>query len=1089
MGETADSARSTFLEFGGDLYRVLPPQGDDRPWKVYGASDEALVTTFGGCGGLPLAVRQAMLLETKLDLLYLVLAGVPANDARVTQGDARYPANRLGRCEVKEAVHALCSQCLNLASVALGRGGVPSEGDLDAGRLDDLLSQARANRDPRRTGDGVLAKGTVKQSLTYTRRLRYRGSDNPVPQGVWDHTDGDHLAAFGAICQGLVEPGSRQAYRSDVLARCGRLLEGRDACTPGVREALRRAGGDQSFDSLVGLLRAVGDEGAVGYRSYSSPVGLGTDGCPSLAFALRMEDGRVVETLPVVAAAGEGGWRLELSGAVHVAPAGGTAEASPCGAAPQGRPEAAPAEEAPGTVATFVPYGHSALRLVHLGLEDRPRERAAVGEALSQGRVAALWGFGGIGKTTTARLCAAEGKPGGKGRWRRAYLVEYHRSISRTMADLPWVPEQNPSALPAACGFDEACERLGRLTAGGDTLVILDNFFDDDVPSFSELWQANEGDGDLMTRFRRACGNLVVTTRYNLALEEGDFVPVDVGRFGPDELRGLFCPLDSRTGQPSFSYDEGEFDRFADLVEGNTLVVVLVGRLLARGGGLTLGEVTDVIARGDIAGGNLNARAVADPVRGTRDRFVGHVMAVFDVAACDEAEVNALSCLALMGQSDRIDEGCFARALEDAWREAPPAGEASPSALDVIDGLVDGSWVERDRRDEAGHMQLGLHALVRAAVRAAAFGGDRGREVRRWYARSVLGQVTGDASRATLADLLAARGASTALGDLVGREDVRLVADLSEMLGRDELAASLWGRLAGLDSSRDGVVEALVHVAKVERRRGDALRCRELAGEALGWLGLTADDLRRMAGQAGEGPSQGEPVDARRLLLASRAVLQHACATHDLFEDRYGEGYQAFLAEAVAGKRLALDLQRLAGADEAEVAATLCTLAYSEDLSQDAGPGGVPDHEAGRAHATEAVAMMRACASRAGAGRDVREALAASLNYLGHLLDGSSAANPTEEELAEALRLKREALRMREELLPADHIDVARSHNNVSLTLWRMGRRREAWEENQAALAILDRRARAGELLPTARRIHAQHDLMAADPEAPFDGK
>ena len=192
------------------------------------------------------------------------------------------------------------------------------------------------------------------------------------------------------------------------------------------------------------------------------------------------------------------------------------------------------------------------------------------------------------------------------------------------------------------------------------------------------------------------------------------------------------------------------------------------------------------------------------------------------------------------------------------------------------------------------------------------------------------------------------------------------------------------------------------------------------------------------------------------LLALVRALRVRGYVCHDLWEENGSRALGPELEKAIKDKRASFELgKRL---DEktrlVEQARTLVTLAYSYYFGGDA--------EAAIGNAEAAVKTFRVLAKDG--GRDERLELASAINSLGFFLSPETKrVGQSVGDLERALRLKDEALRIRMAYLSKVDMDLARSHNNVAISLRDLGRLVEAREHVAKAEGILGIRAVPGE--------------------------
>ena len=152
--------------------------------------------------------------------------------------------------------------------------------------------------------------------------------------------------------------------------------------------------------------------------------------------------------------------------------------------------------------------------------------------------------------------------------------------------------------------------------------------------------------------------------------------------------------------------------------------------------------------------------------------------------------------------------------------------------------------------------------------------------------------------------------------------------------------------------------------------------------------------------------------------------------------DQWASGHSADLRESLLDKEQALRILETIGGDSWQKATILCTLAHTENSLSHLDGYDPALKERAIKDEEYAVSLIRGC--RHNPERERKLLLAASLNFLGYFLCGSE--EPFEEaRLEESLQLKEEAIEIRYRLLRPNHMDIARSHNNISLSLKRIG--------------------------------------------------
>lgn len=264
-----------------------------------------------------------------------------------------------------------------------------------------------------------------------------------------------------------------------------------------------------------------------------------------------------------------------------------------------------------------------------------------------------------------------------------------------------------------------------------------------------------------------------------------------------------------------------------------------------------------------------------------------------------------------------------------------------------------------------------------------------------------------------------------------------------------------------------------VSIAALLGRLGDykegIRRCSEVISSILQTPTANTSGADRVCWMAKGSIGDGR-ISRSELLVLVRALRTRGYVTHDLWEDGEDKENVLGLIPAINDKKAAYRLAwNLDGRNRSvELARALATLAYSY-------------HRVGRTrkavelnamaidgfektvNGTRAVAEGFRQLAETG-GRDERLELAAALNSQGYFLSsGDGRQNPDRSTLQRALGLKREALEIREGDLSPLHMDLARSHNNLAITLRDLGRLSEARRHVELAAEIRGGRMSPGE--------------------------
>lgn len=185
-----------------------------------------------------------------------------------------------------------------------------------------------------------------------------------------------------------------------------------------------------------------------------------------------------------------------------------------------------------------------------------------------------------------------------------------------------------------------------------------------------------------------------------------------------------------------------------------------------------------------------------------------------------------------------------------------------------------------------------------------------------------------------------------------------------------------------------------------------------------------------------------------------RALRLRGYITHDFWTEHGGLPGSPELDRAIEDKLSACHIAGRLDRDvrQIELARTLTTLAYSYHYKG--------DNDRAKKINASAIETFRSLAMSG--GRDEYLELAAALNFQGFFLSADDEKHERKD-LEEALDLKWQALEIREKYLPSVDMDLARSHNNLAITLRDLGRLSEAREHVKQAIAIRGKRITAGD--------------------------
>ena len=679
-------------------------------------------------------------------------------------------------------------------------------------------------------------------------------------------------------------------------------------------------------------------------------------------------------------------------------------------------------------------------------LYGRNDELELMATRLRHGRVAYLRGFGGIGKTTLAFAFAGRAindRSFSDLGIKRVYLLSFDTSMDKTLAA---VGETLPPMLNEAPAFAHADSQRAALiglqaleeSLGRDALLILDNL--------SQAAHASEPMSDPLLAHMVGSGTyrLVITSRSIPAGMLSDCEVVVAG-MADDALDHVF--ISQLRGAPC---ERDLLPRLYRAVGRNTLAVKIVGGLVGQSAGmLSLADVLDVLEAGSLGNKMIDEYEVALDGSQDTDTIRGHVLKLLSLAGLTEDECRMLSMLLLIPGS-----GISLATLREALRRY------EPELGKVFGSLQSRGWIETIP-DEG---RVYLHPLVRdvclevdqvlpPAVTArqfldvlyanACWHAERGELSYMRDLEGVLGVAeelfAGDVRDSAMAYLLQQHAeALRVLGRPMQEIEVltRLVR-LYEKMTEDQEA---------LDEGRvTALVDALYHLCAAQDdlgRYGEAVQSATRALRLLGWQTGPSDD-------AGEGTSESEGVvidSVDDLALIARLLAMRGYASHDLWE--YGGCGEEELKSALIDKRAALEIVRSIGCDPWQMAGILYTLAYTEFCFDEMKERAIANEE-------EAIELLRSCPHKPNRERELL--LATALNSLGYFLCGPKGVyNP--DRLEESLDLKEEAIRIRYRFHDYRHRTIARSHNNIALSLKEMGEPERALTHALIALKIRDER-------------------------------
>lgn len=210
-------------------------------------------------------------------------------------------------------------------------------------------------------------------------------------------------------------------------------------------------------------------------------------------------------------------------------------------------------------------------------------------------------------------------------------------------------------------------------------------------------------------------------------------------------------------------------------------------------------------------------------------------------------------------------------------------------------------------------------------------------------------------------------------------------------------------------------------------------------------------------------------ISQSELLVLVRALRTRGYVAHDLWEEDDNKEDALGLVPAINDKKTAYKLAwKLNGRNRsAELSRTLATLAYSYHrmgCTRKALKLSAMAIDGFEGTANEVRTKVEGFRQLAEAGgRNEWLELAAALNSQGYFLSPENGTlNPDRQILMRALGLKRESLEIRERNLSSFHMDLARSYNNLAITLRDLGMLSEARQYIERAVRIRGRRMTRG---------------------------
>lgn len=666
------------------------------------------------------------------------------------------------------------------------------------------------------------------------------------------------------------------------------------------------------------------------------------------------------------------------------------------------------------------------------GAIGRDYELDVIFDRLRAGRVAYLRGLGGIGKTTLSLAFAAHAiaNTGVSGLGiERAYLISAEDGLAEELASigsstLAISEAQDRPTRERTRSYAELVVRAMEEGLGSDVLVIIDNLVVSPVG-------CDSADAMLVERMAESGAyRLLITSRGAPVgpLNDGELVvggmdDRSLGYVFRGQLRGAPCDLDL-------------LPRLYRAVGRNTLAVKIVGGLIGQSGGmLSLEDVLSELESGSLGNGLIDEYQVSPDSSHAADTIRGHMLKLFSLAGFSRDELRLLSMLLLIP-----GPGILLSTLREGLRRYDPSlGRAFGS-------LRSRGWVESI--PEEG--RVFLHPLVRDvclesdSVLPPSVTSRKLVEVlydnARWHLNN------GEFSYLTDFEAMVSVAEALFDGEIRDSAMARILQQRAEAL-----------HLLGRADQEVGVLEKLVAI--LERMEDEISGPEEprtlTVAEALYRLCIAQSDLGRpadavkSAGRAlrllGWGSGYGTSVvfeSADHLAMIASLLSMRGYASHDLWA--HGEHDEEELRSALIDKEAALKIVKTIGGDSWQVASILYTLAYTEFYFDDMKSQAIDDEE-------EAILLLRSSGHRPAYERELL--LATSLNFLGYFLCGPDGVYD-QDRLDESLELKEEAILIRYRYLDPKHREIARSHNNIALTLREMGDYERAFRHALTALKI-----------------------------------